>query len=86
MYGQTSGVMVRTNSNRLNTRLSVHATNKSKTKKVPASEISKPPGKQFVISAHSYLSKYYLKLTVEKEKYWILQTIGFVKLRSPFFF
>lgn len=78
--------MARNNSNRLNTRLSVHTTNKSKTKKVPASEISKPPGKQFVISAHSYLSKYYMKLrTAEREKYGILQTIGFVKLRSPFF-
>lgn len=44
-YGQTSGVIVQANSNRLKIKESVYATNKSKARKVPAPEIAKPPGK-----------------------------------------
>lgn len=44
-YGQTSGVKVRANSNRPKIKESVYTTNKSKARKVPAPEISKPPAK-----------------------------------------
>lgn len=90
MYGQTSGVIVGANSNRLKIKESIYAAKKSKARKVPAPEIAKPPAKTplfFFFSAYFWICMCCVKMMVwsrkttnEKKNRGRFQTTGFVKL------